>query len=219
MPAYQMKAWQEEGWWLARVTGASDGADPAPLNALTQARSLGRIEAMGRDLIATVLDADETSFDVEMEYVLPGDAGALVCQARGARAWLEAAQELWHERSAVAARALAGRGYSLREAAALLGLSYQRVDQLLDSQPRHTQLDAVVLECASGPAGGPQQARPDDVDALVVLRRHAASQGGGLAGPPASELEARFGERIRALLADMASHYAQAPDSGRHAPA
>src|SRR5262249_50295845 len=111
-PAYQMKAWQEEGWWLARVTGVSDGADPAPLHALTQARSLGRIEAMGRDLIATGLDADEASFDVEMEYVLPGDAGELVCQARGARAWLEAAQELWHERSAAAARALAGRGYS-----------------------------------------------------------------------------------------------------------
>ena len=56
---YQVSAWQEEGWWLARVVAASDGADATPLNALTQARSLAKIDPMARDLIATILDADE----------------------------------------------------------------------------------------------------------------------------------------------------------------
>src|SRR5579859_6749796 len=113
-PAYEVKVWQEGDWWLARVVAVSEGADRAPLNAITQARSLARIESMGRDLIATILDADEADFDVELDYILPGDIGELVCQAKGARAWLDAAQDLWQERSTVAARALTGKGYSLR---------------------------------------------------------------------------------------------------------
>src|ERR1700688_2934225 len=126
-PTYRVRVWQEDDWWLARVVAASDGTDSAPLNAITQARSLARIESMSRDLIATILDADEGTFDIEIEYVLPDDAGDLVCQAKGAREWLDAAQDLWQERSTVAARALAEKGYSLRETATLLGLSHQRV--------------------------------------------------------------------------------------------
>jgi hypothetical protein len=57
---------------------ASDDADTSPLNALTQARSLAKIEPMARDLIATILDADEDSPDVKFEYLLPGDSGDLV---------------------------------------------------------------------------------------------------------------------------------------------
>jgi hypothetical protein len=68
-PTYQLRAWREDDWWLARVVAAGDGADRAPLNALTQARSLARIESMGRDLIATVLDASEETFDVEFETI------------------------------------------------------------------------------------------------------------------------------------------------------
>jgi hypothetical protein len=130
-PTYQVRVWQEDGWWLARVIAASDGADPAPLNALTQARGVAKIESMGRDLIATILDASEDAYDVEFEYQLSGESGELVCQAKGARAWLDAAQDLWQERSAAAVKALTAEGYSLRETATLLGLSHQRVDQIL----------------------------------------------------------------------------------------
>ena len=130
-PVYGARAWREDGWWLVRVTDASEGADPAPLNALTQARTLAHVEPMARDLVATILDADEGAFDVRVAYALPDDVDDLISQAKAARAWADAAKELWQERSAAAARALAGKGYSLREAAALLGISHQRVDQLL----------------------------------------------------------------------------------------
>ncbi len=212
-PAYQVRVWQDEGWWLARVTGASDGANPAPLNALTQARTLTRIEAMGRDLIATVLDADEASFEMDVEYDLPGDAGDLVRQARGARAWLDAARDLWHERSAVAARALADRGYSLRDAATLLRLSHQRVDQLLDSGPERRCAAFVVLEYPGHRAGDTHpggDGYTTGVEALLVLRQQLASGDSRQPTLPASELEARFGERIQKLLADMTLDYAQA---------
>lgn len=130
-PTYEVRAWQDDDWWLARVVAASDNADTTPLNSLTQARSLTKVEPMARDLIATILDVEEDVFSIEVQYVLPGAVSKVLCEAKGARAWLDAAQELWQDRSAIAARVLSNNGYSLREVAKLLGLSHQRVDQLL----------------------------------------------------------------------------------------
>ena len=48
---------------------------PSPLNALTQARSLAKIGPMGSDLIATILDADHETFEVDIGYALPGETG------------------------------------------------------------------------------------------------------------------------------------------------
>jgi hypothetical protein len=130
-PTYEVRAWQEEGWWLARIIGASGDADLTPVNALTHARSLNQIEQVVRDLVAMILDLDERAFEVEVEYVLPSDVDLLVCEAIGAQTWLDAARELFRERTAAAARALSDQGFSRREAATLLGLSDRRLDQLL----------------------------------------------------------------------------------------
>jgi hypothetical protein len=173
-PTYEVKVWQEDDWWLARVVGASEGADPSPLNALTQARALPKIESMARDLVATILDAKESSFDVTLDYVLTDDVNNLLCQARGARAWLDAAQELWQDRSAMAAKALANQGYSLRETATLLGLSHQRVDQLLGGTERESSniwAFQVKSSASVGSLRRQTRARPlDDVDFLFVVR-------------------------------------------------
>jgi hypothetical protein len=130
-PTYEVRAWRERGWWLARVVGASDGADETPLNALAHARTLTTIEETTRDLVAMILDADEHTFDIDLEYVLPADVETVVCEAIGARTWLDAAQHLWREQSALAVRALSDHGFSLQETAQLLGLSDRRVGQML----------------------------------------------------------------------------------------
>jgi hypothetical protein len=132
-PTYEVRAWQEDGWWLARITGASGEADLTPVNALTHSRSLTQIEQVVRDLVAMILDVDETTFDVEVEYVLPNEVDVLVCEALGAQTWLDAARDLFRERTAVAARALSDQGFSLRESSKLLGLSDRWLDQLLRS--------------------------------------------------------------------------------------
>ncbi len=67
-PAYTVRAREEDGWWLARVVAAGEGADPFPLHALTQATSLAGIGEMAGDLIATILDAAEQSFDSHIIY-------------------------------------------------------------------------------------------------------------------------------------------------------
>jgi hypothetical protein len=202
-PTYQVRIWQEDDWWLARVVAASEGADHGPLNALTQARSLARIESMSRDLIATILDTDESDSDVELEFMLPGDIGELIGQAKGARAWLDAAQDLWHERSSAAARALTAAGYSLREAAILLGLSHQRVDQLLGSHPDHDPGNVLVFEySAKRSRQWPSPTETEDsgdLDALLVVRRNQAAHS-DRADPPLGAMEARFRDRVRELV-------------------
>jgi hypothetical protein len=205
-PTYHLRVWQEDGWWLARVTAASDGADTSPLNALTQARSLARIESMGRDLIATILDADENAFEAGFEYLLPGDSGELVCQAKGARAWLDAARDLWQERSAAAARALAEEGYSLRETATLLGLSHQRVDQILGSHSDRKQSNILVFCEGPTDAAWLRQTLPvaerDDLAALfIVVGGSLGSQG----IPHGDQVHAQLTNRFRALLREAAS--------------
>ncbi len=75
-PIYRVAVWRDGDWWLGRVLAASDGADPSPLNSLTQARALASVDSVVRDLIATVLDTSEDAFDIEVEYDLSvGGAG------------------------------------------------------------------------------------------------------------------------------------------------
>jgi hypothetical protein len=162
---------------------------------------------MSRDLVATILDADESDFDVELEYVLPGDVGELVGQAKGARAWLDAAQDLWHERSVAAAQALTAGGYSLREAAALLGLSHQRVDQLLSGHADHGQSNVLVFEYTAKAggirAGSPGTEKTRDLDALLVVRRDQAVPGRRTGGGQRKDMEARFWEQVRTFVLAM----------------
>jgi hypothetical protein len=199
---YQVRVSRQDDWWLARVLAASDGADSAPLNALTQARSLARIEPMARDLIATIIDADERTFDVELEYLLPDDASELVCQAHGARAWLDEAQDLWQERSTIAVRQLADRGYSLRETATLLGLSYQRVDQILGSHADLRHSDVLVFPCTSNAGTDGHLLAEDaiDIEALLVIRQAGSAPDSSCIPARGSALEARFRQQVNELL-------------------
>jgi hypothetical protein len=122
-PTYEVRAWREHGWWMARVVGAGDGANAAPINAVSHAPTLDTVEQAARTVVATILDVAHDAFDIELEYVLPPVLDNVVCEAIGARTWLEAARELWWERSTVAVRTLAAEGLTVRETATLLGLN------------------------------------------------------------------------------------------------
>lgn len=193
-PVYEVKAWREGDWWLVRVVGASDGADPGPVNALTQARTLANVDPMARDLVATILDASESIFDIAVAYDLPDDVGEFVHQAKALRAWADQAKELWQVRSAAAARALADKGYSLREAAVLLGLSHQRVDQLLNAS------DSVMeREFAASLADYLTRATasPHGTDVIFVVSGSAVGTG---EPPYLAEMDPQFKEEVGAAL-------------------
>jgi hypothetical protein len=115
---------RSQGWWAIRV--------PEVAGAFSQARRLHDVERMVRDVVALALEVPADSFDVRLEVILP----------ERSQTALERAVELRHEAQlamASAARAtidavrsmVDGDGLTIPEAGQLLGLSHQRVAQLL----------------------------------------------------------------------------------------
>lgn len=119
---YEVHAERDGKYWLLKV--------PA-IDRVTQARNAREIEAMARGLIAIMTEVEPDSFDIEVKYDLPATVGKhLAAAARlrdeAARANRDAALE-----SRAAARELVDAGLPLRDAAAVLGVSHQRVAQLV----------------------------------------------------------------------------------------
>jgi transcriptional regulator with XRE-family HTH domain len=208
-PVYQVKAWQDNDWWLAQVVSASEDADLKPINALTQAKNLNKIEHMARDLIATILDKTQDAFELKIDYILPDDIDSVVRDANSARAWLESAQEMWQERSALAAQSLTEHGFSLRETARLLGISHQRVDQILTEKRAVQSRGAWAVEVKGHSLTGSfaESTETDstyDVDLVVVITDTVDKPSLWLAH--SEEVRARteeLGERIAATLANF----------------
>lgn len=128
MTTYTAIANRGEKYWLVRVL--SLGAYPDE-GLPTQARTLADVEPWARDLIATYLDVPADSFDVNVQVELPGTvryhlemAGKLRREAADAQA--AAAQE--YRRAALG---LKEAGLTVRDIGAALGVSHQRVQQLV----------------------------------------------------------------------------------------
>jgi hypothetical protein len=103
----------------------------------TQARRLDQVEAMARDAIALVKDVPADAFDVTLALDLPSDLAAEVDAAKELRDTAERAQR----EATAAARALAAKlvdryRLTLRDAGRVIGLSHQRVGQLLEQPPK-----------------------------------------------------------------------------------
>ena len=112
-------------WWVIQV-------DPAPRHhVVTQARRLGHIERAARDAIALLLDVAPDSFDVVLDIRLPGSVRQLIDRATELRREAALASEAAAQAMSEAARALLGGGLTMREAGQVLGLSHQRVLQLV----------------------------------------------------------------------------------------
>jgi hypothetical protein len=116
---FEASATREDGWWIVRVEGVG----------MTQARTYGDIESMAKGLVEAVLDIGPDSFVVSTTVPRVSDA---VDRMRHATAAAEsAAAAAAAARRAAAVVATKEAGLSVREAGAVLGLSHQRVAQLL----------------------------------------------------------------------------------------
>lgn len=127
MITYTVTVSREEPWWVAIVEGLAGGA--------TEARRLDHLEVEVRDLISGLTDAAEDSFDLEWNYALSPELERPVRQFLKARARRQAAEQDYTEAQERAVGALTSAHVSVRDAAELLGLSYQRVAQI---RPRRT---------------------------------------------------------------------------------
>ncbi|MFA7324753.1 MAG: hypothetical protein WC005_10395 [Candidatus Nanopelagicales bacterium] len=97
----------------------------------TQARRLDRIEPMARDAIALGLQVPTDAFDVEVSFEIDPHLQELIDEAKAASHKAQDAQLQATHKTKSAVEMLHEQGFSTRDAGALIGLSPQRISQLL----------------------------------------------------------------------------------------
>ena len=120
---YTARARRSGSWWAIDV--------PELPGVYSQARRLVRVESMARDAIALFLDVDPATLDIRVETNLPSELRRDVdsvgrLRAEADRLQAESSGALRH-----LTQELLGRGLSVRDAAVILGISHQRVSQLV----------------------------------------------------------------------------------------
>ncbi|HLZ21151.1 MAG TPA: type II toxin-antitoxin system HicB family antitoxin [Ktedonobacterales bacterium] len=111
-------------WWAINV--------PELRGVHTQARRLEKAESMVRDAIALFLDVPADSFDVRIEPRLPRDLEKRVGRVRKVREQADALQREAAAASAEVAGDLVTKAHmTVRDAGRVLGLSHQRIAQLI----------------------------------------------------------------------------------------
>lgn len=113
----------EEGVWLVRIKGV-EGCQ-------TYGRTVRQAEDRIREALAAWLDKDGESLTITSE--LPSDVALLATEVSQARSAAERAGAEAQRATVEAVRRLTKMGLSRRDAADLLGISHQRVQQLLAS--------------------------------------------------------------------------------------
>lgn len=121
--------------YTARLEKEHDGRWSVELDEEPRVHTWGKTidQALTRMSEAAALwfQTDEASIDLVPKPVLPKTTDRTVEQARKAREQARNADRLAIEQTRKAAAALTSRGISMRDAAAILGISHQRVHQLL----------------------------------------------------------------------------------------
>lgn len=129
MKTYTVRAQRSGKWWALEVLEVP--------GAFSQVRRLDQAEAMARDAIATMLNVDAASFAVEVVPDCPPDVVALLESVRRVKEALEQAQrdasEIVHQAAVTLTR---DDGLSMRDAGRLIGISHQRVAQILEESER-----------------------------------------------------------------------------------
>lgn len=117
---------------LARRVGNSWAIHVANVRP-TQARRLGEIEEMARDLVACMANVDVHTVDIDITVELPEGVRHSLEHAHRARAAEEQSRAEANRSFQDAARQLRDGGLTVREIGTLLGVSYQRAHQLLSA--------------------------------------------------------------------------------------
>lgn len=121
---YEVAAERDGSRWFLRV-GELPGV-------FSQVRRLDQAEGMARDAIAAFLDISPDGFDIAISVSLPSDLQRDVASVIDLRGVIDRTEREYAERTRrLATRLVQGEGLTVREAGRVLGLSYQRVSQLV----------------------------------------------------------------------------------------
>ncbi|HUV48945.1 MAG TPA: type II toxin-antitoxin system HicB family antitoxin [Actinomycetes bacterium] len=121
---YEVTAERDGSRWFLRVNELP--------GVFSQVRRLDQADGMARDAIASFLDVAPDGFDVSVTVRLPSDLQRDVAGVIDLRGVIDRTEREYAERTRHLARRLVqGEGLTVREAGRVLGLSYQRVSQLV----------------------------------------------------------------------------------------
>lgn len=122
---YEAEVTREGRWWMVSVPS---------IGALTQARHVAEIPLMARELVAVHEGRKLEDVDVDIGYRdINGVAGGRVSDLLADREVAETVARTVAERTSRLVRDLVQAGVPLREVAELIGVSHQRVHQLVSS--------------------------------------------------------------------------------------
>jgi hypothetical protein len=123
MKRYTVTARRIGSWWALDVEGLP--------GVHTQVRRIDQADEMTRDAIAGVLDISPDSFEIIVAPEVPATVRTMVDEATKARSQAAQAQDAAAQLTRDAARRLVDEGLTVRDAGVLLGVSHQRIAQLV----------------------------------------------------------------------------------------
>ncbi|MFC7327250.1 hypothetical protein [Marinactinospora rubrisoli] len=124
MMTYDVKVIREDRQWVAIVEGLRGGA--------TATRTLAKLDVEVRDVISCLTDTDPDSFGIVWHWgeAIGSDNTEAMDRFAEMRDRLEAARADYERVQSAVVISLRHAGVSVRDAAWLLGISFQRVQQL-----------------------------------------------------------------------------------------
>ena len=124
-PRYTAIAERDGTWWVITV--------PEVDGIFTQSRRLDRVEYMARDAISLMLEVPADSFDVEVVENHDPPTQEVIDDILSIREAVAAMRRETADRTRNAVLALHDSGYPQRDIGRMVGISHQRVAQLLAS--------------------------------------------------------------------------------------
>lgn len=126
MSTYDVKVSHEDGYWVAVVAGVRGGA--------TEARTLDRLRTEVIDLLVGLLDVRQDDVELRWDYGSAlGETATRLATLKTIRQEMQRTQSEYEQTLRAVVRDLNAQHVSRRDAAALVEVSHQRVQQLVQT--------------------------------------------------------------------------------------
>ncbi|QFG10052.1 HicB-like antitoxin [Mycobacterium phage IdentityCrisis] len=137
MHTYKVNVTRDDRWWMITVPeldGYVNKAGAINLSDTTQARRLSEVRGQAIDFICTVTDSAPSEVEVNISIEVDGiDVSAQARHIEQERTLAECHASIARHDAMQLARELADRGVAVRDVGEVLGLSFQRAQQLISA--------------------------------------------------------------------------------------
>lgn len=137
MHTYKVIITRDDRWWMITVPeldGYVSAAGVVNLSATTQARRLSEVPGMAVDFICTVTDQPPSKVGIEAVITVDDiDVSIRAAKVAAAKVEVERQSAALASESRALARDLVAKGVAVRDVGEVLGVSFQRAQQLVSS--------------------------------------------------------------------------------------